>query len=135
MAAASGEGLEDRVLAFYCAIARQCFINEFVFSNTENESSGAAVTYGVGGANLNITGVGSYTAFSFAGNVFLAKAGILSGKFYVQAIALYATAFVMAIMGKLPGPNFGLILLGFVLAVSFFAPGLKYYRQLHDNAK
>ncbi len=70
-----------------------------------------------------------------AGNVFLAKAGILSGKFYIQAIALYATSFAMAAVSKLPVPNFGLILLGIVLAVSFFAPGLKYYRQLHDTSK
>lgn len=68
-----------------------------------------------------------------AGNVFLAKAGILSGKFYVQAIALYATAVVMAIVSKLPIPDFGLILLGSVLAGSFFLPGLKYYRQLHQS--
>jgi len=32
-----------------------------------------------------------------AGNVFLAKAGVLSGKFYVQAFVLYLTAFVMAV--------------------------------------
>ena len=67
-----------------------------------------------------------------AGNVFLAKAGILSGKFYVQAGALYATAFVMAIMSQLPIPDFGLILMGTVMAISFFAPGLKYYRQLRQ---
>lgn len=67
-----------------------------------------------------------------AGNVFLAKAGILSGKFYVQAGALYATAFVMAVMSQLPFPDFGLILMGTVMAISFFAPGLKYYRQLRQ---
>lgn len=70
-----------------------------------------------------------------AGNVFLAKAGILSGKFYLQAIALYATAFVMALITRLPIPDFGLILFGFMLAGSFFLPGLKYYRQLRDGAK
>lgn len=70
-----------------------------------------------------------------AGNVFLAKAGILSGKFYFQAIALYATAFVMALISRLPVPDFGLILLGTVLAVAFFLPGLKYYRQLRDGAR
>lgn len=67
-----------------------------------------------------------------AGNVFLAKAGILSGKFYVQAGALYATAFVMAVISRLPIPDFGLILMGTVMAISFFAPGLKYYRQLRQ---
>lgn len=70
-----------------------------------------------------------------AGNVFLAKAGILSGTFYVQAMVLYATSFVMALVSRLPVPDFGLILLGVVLAASFFIPGLKYYRQLRDAAK
>lgn len=67
-----------------------------------------------------------------AGNLFLAKAGILSGKFYIQAIALYATALVMAIVSRLPVADFGVTLFGIVLAISFFAPGLKYYRQLHQ---
>ncbi len=67
-----------------------------------------------------------------AGNLFLAKAGILSGKFYIQAIALYATALVMAIVTRLPVADFGVTLFGVVLAISFFAPGLKYYRQLHQ---
>ncbi|HEY4263497.1 MAG TPA: serine/threonine-protein kinase [Schlesneria sp.] len=70
-----------------------------------------------------------------AGNVFLAKAGILSGKFYIQATALYLTAFAMALITRLPVTNFGLILFGFVLAGSFFLPGLKYYRQLRDGVK
>jgi serine/threonine-protein kinase len=70
-----------------------------------------------------------------AGNVFLAKAGILSGKFYVQAIALYATAFVMALITQLPIPDFGVSLFGLVLGSSFFLPGLKYYRQLHDTIR
>jgi cytochrome c-type biogenesis protein CcmH/NrfG len=39
---AARDGLDDKVLAFYCAIARQCFINEFVFSSTESESSRAS---------------------------------------------------------------------------------------------
>ncbi len=69
-----------------------------------------------------------------AGNVFLAKAGILSGKFYIQALALYATSFVMAVVSRLSVPDFGLTLLGCVLAVSFFVPGLKYYRQLQKTS-
>ncbi len=64
-----------------------------------------------------------------AGNVFLAKAGILSGKFYIQAVALYLTSFVMAFLSALGVSDFGLILLGCVLAGSFFVPGFKYYRQ------
>jgi hypothetical protein len=70
-----------------------------------------------------------------AANVFIAKAGILSGKFYIQAAALYLTAFAMALIPRLPVTNFGLILFGFVLAGSFFLPGLKYYRQLRDGMK
>ncbi len=70
-----------------------------------------------------------------AGNVFIAKAGILSGKFYIQATALYLTAFAMALITRLPVTNFGLILFGVVLAGSFFLPGLKYYRQLRDGMK
>lgn len=70
-----------------------------------------------------------------AGNVFLAKAGILSGKFYIQAAVLYLTAFAMALITRLPVPDFGLILFGFILAGSFFLPGLKYYRQRRDGMK
>ena len=68
-----------------------------------------------------------------AGNVFLAKAGILSGKFYIQAVTLYVTSFVMAFLSALGIPDVGLVVLGFVLAVSFFAPGFKYHRQRLDG--
>ena len=67
-----------------------------------------------------------------AGNVFLAKAGILSGKFYIQAVLLYATSLVMALLHKWGLSDMGLVLLGCVLAGSFFAPGFKYYRQRLD---
>lgn len=60
-----------------------------------------------------------------AGTVFLIKAGILSGEFYVQAAALYATSVVMALF-----PEYGLIVFGLVSALCFFVPGLKFYRQL-----
>jgi eukaryotic-like serine/threonine-protein kinase len=63
-----------------------------------------------------------------AGTVFLSKAGILSGKFYLQAAALYASAFIMAYLEAQKWP-FGLTCYGFVLAACFFLPGLKYYRQ------
>ncbi len=56
--------------------------------------------------------------------VFMVKAGILSGKFYIQGLALLATALVMAIY-----PNFDLTIYGFVLALCYFLPGVKYYRQ------
>ncbi len=66
-----------------------------------------------------------------AGAVFLIKAGVLSGKFYVQALVLYATAFVMAGMKAWTDWDLDLTIYGIVVAWSFFAPGLKYYRQRH----
>lgn len=59
-----------------------------------------------------------------AGTVFLIKAGILSGEFYFQAAALYATSIVMAIF-----PDWDLIIFGSVSALCFFLPGLKFHRQ------
>jgi len=64
-----------------------------------------------------------------AGNVFFAKAGILSGKFYVQGVALYLTAILMALLQEYPKIDFGLSLLGIVLGCCFFFPGWKYHRQ------
>lgn len=58
------------------------------------------------------------------GMVFLAKAGILSGAFYVQAILLFMTAGVMALF-----PDYAHVIFGVVSAGCFFFPGLKYYRQ------
>jgi eukaryotic-like serine/threonine-protein kinase len=58
------------------------------------------------------------------GMVFLIKAGILAGTFYVQAAALFATAFLMALL-----PEIAHLIYGAVAGVSFFLPGLKYYRQ------
>jgi predicted Ser/Thr protein kinase len=58
------------------------------------------------------------------GMVFLIKAGILAGVFYLQAAALFATAFLMALL-----PAVAHLIFGTVAAVSFFLPGLKYYRQ------
>lgn len=58
------------------------------------------------------------------GMVFLIKAGILAGAFYVQAAALFATAFLMALL-----PPVAHLIFGAVAAISFFVPGLKYYRQ------
>ena len=59
-----------------------------------------------------------------AGMVFVVKAGILSGTFYIQAAALFATCPLMAIF-----PEAGHLIFGFVSAACFFIPGLKYYRQ------
>ncbi len=58
------------------------------------------------------------------GMVFLAKAGILSGEFYVPAIALFITAGLMAYF-----PHHAHFIFGLVSACCFFFPGLKYYRQ------
>jgi serine/threonine-protein kinase len=60
--------------------------------------------------------------------VFLVKAGMLSGQFYVQAVALWITAIVMALMQRYDIPG-DITLFGVVSAACFFFPGLKYYRQ------
>jgi serine/threonine-protein kinase len=57
------------------------------------------------------------------GSVFLAKAGILSGRFYFQAMMLYFTAPLMAVV-----PDYGISIFGAVSAAAFFFPGLKYFR-------
>lgn len=62
-------------------------------------------------------------------SVFVIKAGILSGAFYVQAVALFVTALVMAWIRQAGAPDYGLTLYGIVSAVSFFLPGLKYFRR------
>jgi len=59
-----------------------------------------------------------------AGMVFVVKAGILSGSFYLQAAALFATAPLMAWF-----PDIGHLIFGVVAAACFFFPGLKYYRR------
>jgi len=63
-----------------------------------------------------------------SGMVFLVKAGMLTGRFYVQAVTLFATSIVMALLDRLNIP-LGITLFGVVSAASFFFPGLKYYRQ------
>jgi len=64
-----------------------------------------------------------------SGMVFLVKAGILSGKFYVQSVILFLTAPVMAVIPQTGLPNVSISLFGIVSAACFFIPGLKYYRQ------
>lgn len=59
-----------------------------------------------------------------SGMVFLVKAGILSGSFYIQAITLFATTLPMAWF-----PDIAHLIFGVVSALCFFAPGVKYYRQ------
>jgi serine/threonine-protein kinase len=58
------------------------------------------------------------------GMVFMAKAAILSGQFYVQSIALFLTALAMAWW-----PDYAHIIFGVVSAACFFVPGVQYYRQ------
>ena len=64
-----------------------------------------------------------------SGMIFLGKAGILSGVFYVQALALFATSAIMALLQRSAWPDFGISLFGLVSAVCFFVPGLKYELQ------
>ena len=59
-----------------------------------------------------------------AGLVFFAKAGILSGAFYIQAAVLFATALVMCMARDVSHVIFGV-----VSGICFFVPGLKYFRQ------
>jgi serine/threonine-protein kinase len=59
-----------------------------------------------------------------SGMVFVVKAGILSGAFYIQAAALFVTAAVMALL-----PQVAHVIFGVVSAACFFLPGLKYHRQ------
>jgi len=63
-----------------------------------------------------------------SGMVFLVKAGMLSGAFYVQATALFASAALMAWLGHHNLP-YGVPVFGVVSAASFFFPGWKYHRQ------
>lgn len=63
-----------------------------------------------------------------SGMVFLVKAGMLSGAFYIQAVALFLTAAVMAWL-QAHGWRIDVMLFGVVSAASFFLPGLKYHRQ------
>jgi len=60
----------------------------------------------------------------FSGMVFLIKAGILSGSFYIPSVALFLTAMIMAIW-----PRFGITIFGVASAISFFVPGLLYHRR------
>ncbi len=63
-----------------------------------------------------------------AGLMFFAKAGILSGVFYIQSIVLFVTG-----LGMCGLPQFQHILFGLVSGGCFFIPGLKYYRQLTES--
>tara|TARA_R110002072_G_scaffold243821_2_gene403064 strand:+ start:36624 stop:38333 length:1710 start_codon:yes stop_codon:yes gene_type:complete len=64
-----------------------------------------------------------------SGMVFLVKASLLNGRFYIQAAALFATGGLMAVIPQTTLPDFSISLYGVVAGLSFFLPGLKYYRQ------
>ena len=65
----------------------------------------------------------------FSGMVFLIKAGILSGMFYLPATAMFVTAGLMAIW-----PRFAITMFGVVSGAGFFVPGLLYhFRRVRSN--
>jgi serine/threonine protein kinase len=64
-----------------------------------------------------------------SGSVFLVKAGILTGAFYIQAGLLFLTGIAMALLPAAGLSEVGISLFGVVSAGCFFFPGLKYYRQ------
>ena len=61
--------------------------------------------------------------------VFLVKASLLDGRFYFQAAILFATAGAMTLIQSSSLPDVSVLLYGIVSGLSFFIPGLKYYRQ------
>jgi serine/threonine-protein kinase len=58
-----------------------------------------------------------------AGGVFTAKAGILSGEFYVPAVLLFLTSLPMAL-----APQWAITLFGVVGGAAFLIPGWKFHR-------
>ncbi|MDG2223086.1 MAG: serine/threonine-protein kinase [Rubripirellula sp.] len=63
--------------------------------------------------------------------VFIIKAGMLNGVFYIQAIALLFASFLMALM-----PPYAHLIFGIVSAACFFVPGFKYSRRrAEENAR
>ncbi len=61
----------------------------------------------------------------FAASVFVGKAGVLSGEFYIQAIVMFACSVLMALF-----PGIGLTIFGIASALTFFIPGWKFHREL-----
>lgn len=72
------------------------------------------------------------------GTAFMAKAGILSGRFYVQSMILYISAGLMAALStwsmRHQVPDLSISFYGLVNAGCFFVPGLKYYRQRRQGS-
>ncbi len=61
----------------------------------------------------------------FAASVFVGKAGVLSGEFYIQAIVMFLCAIPMALF-----PQIGITVFGIASALTFFIPGWKFHREL-----
>ena len=61
--------------------------------------------------------------------MFIIKAGILNGAFYVQGACLLVTSIAMVLW-----PSVAHLIYGVVAALCFFVPGLKYYRQRKELA-
>lgn len=61
-----------------------------------------------------------------AGMVFLCKAGILSGLFYIATGALFLVSAVMVWL-----PQWGMLIYGAVLAACYFVPGWIFFRRRH----
>ena len=59
-----------------------------------------------------------------AAMVFLVKAGILSGQFYIHSGVMFLTAIAMMMV-----PKFDMIIFGFASCGCFFHAGRKYYRR------
>ena len=59
-----------------------------------------------------------------AAMVFLVKAGILSGAFYVHSLAMFITALLMLCF-----PQIDMLIFGISSTACFFLAGLKYYRR------
>lgn len=59
-----------------------------------------------------------------AAMVFLIKAGMLAGRFYLQTASLVACSLAMVLF-----PRHGHLIFGATSATCFFLPGLKYYRR------
>lgn len=62
--------------------------------------------------------------------VFLVKAGILSGSFYVHSATMFVTGIVMMV-----NPNCDMLAFGVASAGCFFLAGLKYYRRKKQGMK
>ncbi len=61
--------------------------------------------------------------------VFVIKAGMLSGVFYLQAVALLLCAAAMAV-----APQWGHLIFGIVSAACFFVPGFHYHQRSRTSA-